>query len=406
MGIENWHLYICGMSHKNSTLSQRQVIQLGRDDLSRANLILTASSSVLESIVVSTCNRIEFYFVAEAEKEPFEIVSNFFDKFKNIDISNWRDSFYIKKDQHAAAHLFRVAAGLDSMVVGEDQIVSQLKEDYSLACRAGTAGKILHRLFHQAFRTGKQVRSDTEIGQGACSISSAAVELLKSKIGPIDTSSVLFIGVNQMIALAAGALSDLGAGKCLFANRTIEKAQIFVSKYGGSAYSLENLPDLLTRADIIISCTGSKLPIVTKTMMDDLLAAHSDKRLLIIDLAIPRDIEVDGNLGKNIAIFDLDDIHKYIQDKQQKRERAIPEAEIIIGQRLSEFMYWFAQTRREPIYGVRDESFETIYEREMAPLLKELSPESRQEFERALHRMLTRFMQLKLKSSFMPFEQE
>jgi glutamyl-tRNA reductase len=395
MAVDNWHLFVCGMNHKSSTLAQRQMLQLGQGDLAEADSAFSNNPGVVEAIVISTCNRVEFYFVVDAKIEPFGIVKKFFERFRNIDISAYHDNFYIRKDQHAAAHLFRVAAGIDSMVIGEDQVVSQLKDAYSMACRVKTAGKILHRLFHQAFRAGKQVRSDTGIGQGACSVSSAVVELLKTRIEQINDCAILFIGVNQMIALAAAGLRCLDGGRFLFVNRTLKKAESLVAKFGGSAHPLADLPDLLFRADIVISCTSSKLPIVTKTMMENFVTEHSDRKLLIIDMAIPRDIEINRDFNHNIEVCDLDDINEFIKGKQEKRELAIPEAETIIERRLSEFIYWFGQMRHEHIYTDSEESFEMIYQQEMGSLMHKLEPELQREFEHSTRRLLERCLRLK-----------
>lgn len=399
MITENWHLIVCGINHKSSTLANRQFLQLAKDDLAKAYSIFGNIPGVMESVILATCNRIEFYFIAGSNKEPFGIVRDFFDGFKNIDISAYSENFYIKKEKHAAAHLFRVAAGIDSMVIGENQVMRQLKDAYGSACSMKTAGKILHRLFHQAFRTGKQVRSDTEIGAGACSVSSVAIEILKSKIGRLDDCTVLLIGANQIIALAASGLKNLGVGKFLFANRTLEKAESLAAKYGGSAHPLDNLEELIDRADAVISCTSASLPIITLATIENLETSRSSHNLVMIDLAVTRDIEIDREAHRNIDLHDLDDVYKFIKSRREKRELAIPEAELVIDRRLGEFMYWYDHMGQEPIYNGLNETHEALFQQEMAPSLNKLSPDLRRELEHATRRLIGKLLQLQTADS-------
>jgi glutamyl-tRNA reductase len=189
---QSWNLIVCGINHGNSTSEDRGPLQIGNDDIARAHSVFSSLPGIMESTILSTCNRIEFYFIKDNESEPFEILRSL---LKNLDVTPLRDKFYIKKGKHVAEHLFKVSAGMDSMVLGENQILGQVKAGYSSACSVKAAGKIIHRMFHQAFRAGKQVRADTEMGKGACSVSTAAVGLAKSKIGKSDRPDILFIGV-------------------------------------------------------------------------------------------------------------------------------------------------------------------------------------------------------------------
>ncbi|UCC78622.1 MAG: hypothetical protein JSW64_10095, partial [Candidatus Zixiibacteriota bacterium] len=205
--LQNWHLTLCGINHKNSTSEDRGGIQIGNDEIAEAQALFASMPGVIESTILSTCNRIEFYFVREKDNDSFELIQAFYKQFKNLDISNLCEKFYIKKGKHVAEHLFRVSAGMDSMVLGENEILGQVKAAYSSACAVKAAGRVIHRMFHQAFRTGKQVRADTEMGKGACSVSTAAVALVKTKIDISARPDILFIGFNKMIGLAASAFA-------------------------------------------------------------------------------------------------------------------------------------------------------------------------------------------------------
>jgi glutamyl-tRNA reductase len=339
---------------------------------------------------------VEFYFVAFKKRGPFEIVKEFYSKFGGYDISNLQSKFYIKKNRHAADHQFRVAAGIDSMVLGENQIVGQLKEAYSSTCAVRTTGKVIHRLFHQAFRVGKLVRTDTEMGKGSCSISSAAVGLLKSKIGDIDKPNLLFIGINQMISLAASNLIKDNHGNLIFANRTEQKAVAFAEKFGGAGYGLARLEEFLDQSDVIITCTGSTKPIIPNNLLNKYFANNPDKTLIIIDMAIPRDVESEKNAYPNITIMDLEDIREYVNTQQAKREKAIPQAEEIIERKLDEFSYWFKQVRQEPIYNGLGDAFNDIYQQELGILFENLEPDMRTRLEKAGKKMLKKLLTLKL----------
>ncbi len=399
MAASTWHLVVCGISHKTSSLKEHEPLQLGHNEMAKANDTFRNLPGVMESTVMATCNRVEFYFVAEKRYQPFQIVASFYDILKRIDISPLEGNFYTRRDKHAADHLFRVTAGLDSMVLGENQILGQVKDAYSSACAVKAVGKVIHRLFHQAFRVGKEVRTDTEMGKGACSISSASVELLRTRIDELDKPTILFVGINQMIALAAGGLNRLDSGSFLFANRTVEKAVAFATKYGATGHSLEELPSLLGRADVVVTCTGSNLPIITRDMLDGIVVACPEKKLTIMDMAVPRDVEIEKDYSANVTLFDLEDLKSFVKDRQKKRELAIPQSEEIVERKLDEFMYWFDHVRHEPAYNGLDGSFEAIRQEEIEPLMQKLAPEVQKEIDRATRRLVDRLLQVKIRTT-------
>ncbi|MEW5992973.1 MAG: glutamyl-tRNA reductase [Candidatus Zixiibacteriota bacterium] len=398
MATANWYLVVSGISHKTSTLKQREPLQISREELPEANAVFRALPGILESTIVATCNRIEFYCVVKGDYEPFQVVRTFYQDFKGVDIAGLRSQFYMRRDKHVAHHLFGVAAGLDSMVLGENQILGQVKQAYSSACAVKAAGKVIHRLFHQAFRVGKQVRTDTEMGKGACSVSSAAVELLKEKLDGVEAPLVLFVGLNQMIALAASQLNKWDGARFMFANRTPEKAVSFAAKYGATGHSLADLPQLLAGADVVISCTSANTPVITHVMLDELTNAHPDKRLTIMDMAIPRDVEYNNGAHPSIMLYDLEDVRSFTRQQQAKRELAVPEAQAIIERKLDEFLYWFDHVRHEPLYNELEDSFEEVRRVEMDALLEKLEPELRKKVNSATRRLVDRLLSMKLQA--------
>ena len=397
----NWQLVVCGINHKTSSLEQREPLQLGRDDMARANALFCDLRGVKESVIVSTCNRIEFYMVADCDHKPFDIVAAFYHQFRCLDMANLESHFYMRHDKHAASHLFRVSAGIDSMVVGESQILGQIKEAYSSACAVKAAGKVLHGLFHQAFRIGKQVRSDTELGKGACSVSTATIEMLKAKLDDLSDPVILFIGINPMISLSADRLKRRGFNRFLFANRTAGKAVEFALRYNAAGYPLDRLPELLEKADVVISCTGSNLPIINDEIISPVAAARPGRKLVIADMAMPRDVELTRDYP-GIEYYDLESVKRHVEGRQSRREDSIPEVETIIDRKLEQFMFWFDHVRHEPIYNGLGETFEKIRHQEMERVLEMLPEETRDAVDRATRRVVDRLLQINARTSATP----
>jgi glutamyl-tRNA reductase len=384
---------MCGVSHKTSSLEEREPLQLSGEEIAKANALFGSLSRVMESVIVATCNRIEFYFVTARVEDPFDIVAEFYREFKGEDISPHQELFQTRKGIHAADHLFQVAAGIDSMVLGENQILGQVKDAYSSACAVKSVGKVLHRLFHQAFRVGKQVRSDTEMGKGACSVSSAAVEMLRSKTKGVDRPSILFIGINQMIALAAGKLMNTHHSRFYFANRTVEKAIQFAEKFDGEGCGLERLSEILPTADIVISCTSSSEPVISRDLVEMSMEKRISGKQIVVDLAIPRDVDFPKGADPSMEICDLEDIKQFLRGQQELREKAIPRAQEIVEQRIAEFNYWFDHVKLEPIYNGTSTTYEEIRREELEPILDKLSPRLQEELRQATRRLVERIVQ-------------
>ncbi|MBD3256915.1 glutamyl-tRNA reductase [candidate division GN15 bacterium] len=394
MSSGNWRLVSVGITHKKSSLEEREKLQISREDMAHANAAFGARTEVLESLIVSTCNRVEFYFTCRRSLDPLEIVADFYQHERAIDIHPLHDHFTLRKGSHVADHLFRVAAGIESMVIGENQIMGQLKDAYSSACGVKTAGKVIHRLFHQAFRIGKLVRSSTELGKGACSVSSAAMEMLRSKMGEVDNPSVLFIGVNRMVQLAASNLAKLEHSRFTFANRTPEVAKDFAKTYEATGHGLDELPELIANCDVLVSCTSAKVPVVSRTMIDEALATSDRERLIVVDLAIPRDVQYPKSANPRVDVNDLEEIKAFVADQQHRREAAIPQAEHIIEQKLGEFSYWLDQVMHEPLYNDQGDQIEALRQKELSELSGKLSPELQEQLENVTRRLVSRVAQL------------
>ena len=394
MSSGNWRLVSVGITHKHSSLEEREPLQISRDELAHFNAAFAARPEVLESLIVSTCNRVEFYYCCRRTHDPLQVVADFFRNERGVDLAPLTENFSVRKGAHVADHLFRVAAGIESMVIGENQILGQLKDCYSSACGVKAAGKVIHRLFHQAFRVGKQVRSDTEMGRGVCSVSSAAMEMLRTKIGELQNPSVLFVGINRMIQLAADNLAKLEHSKFAFANRTPEAAATFAEKYDASGHGLDELPALLRDCDILITCTSAREPVITREMTDTALSTRDGRRLIVVDLAIPRDVDYPKGLTRQVELHDLEDIKQFVADEQHRREEAIPQAEQIIERKLGEFTYWLDQVMHEPIYNGQGDAIELLRTKELKPIMEQLPPGLREELDQVSRRLIARVAQL------------
>jgi len=390
----NWRLVACATTHKTSSLDEREPLQLGSDEIARANAVFGGLTAVKESAIVSTCNRVEFYFVTGRDSDPVDAVAAFYSEYRGLDLGRHRGHFDVYLEFDAADHLFRVAAGIDSMVLGENQVLGQLKEAYGSACAVKSAGKVIHRLFHQAFRVGKRVRTDTAIGRGACSVSTAAVEMLDETVRSLDRPRFLFIGVNQMIQLAARRLARIEGARLVFANRSEARAAEFAAGFRGvdsSASGLDGLPDLLAAADVVISCTSSPEPVVTGEALERAAATRKGRLQTIVDLAIPRDVEVPATgLDPSVTVRDLDDVKRFVADRQRQRELAVPRAEEIIDGRLREFAYWYGQVLHEPFYNGGGLLVEEIRREELGSLKNELPPRLQEQLDRATRRLVDR----------------
>jgi len=407
----NWHLVVCGATHETSSVKEREPIQLRKEEAVAANAVLGGLDAVMESAVVATCNRIEFYFVTDRETDPLDVVSAFYRRFKALDVEPHRGLFQVRTGTRAAEHLFRVAAGVDSVVIGENQILGQIKGAYSSACAVKSAGKVIHRLFHQAFRVGKRVRSDTGIGRGACSVSTAAVEMILDAVQALEEPAILFVGINQMIELAARRLARVDGARLAFANRTAAKAREFAKGLGSveaKGFGLEALPELLAGVDVVISCTSSPVPVITRGTMEEAAvrrgsAGRAGRVLLIVDLAIPRDVEpnaaVDGAGTEAMTVHDMEDIKRFVSDRQQQRRSEIPQAEEIIDRKLDEFDYWYGHIQHEPHYNGNGRSMEAIREEELAPIIEQLSPQLQRQLTSATRRLVKRVAKAATKPS-------
>ncbi|MHC4946505.1 MAG: glutamyl-tRNA reductase [Planctomycetota bacterium] len=302
-------LTVCGINHESATLAEREPFQINRHELVPALKEMCDIRGVNECMILSTCNRFEAYLVLHEEEEPFTILREFFILFRGKDPKEARKHFYVRHGTTAARHLFRVTSGLDSMVLGEYQIQNQVREAYSAACSVKAPGKLLHRLVHQAFRAGKAIRTQTQVGAGRMSVAGMAVGVIKERMEAKEP--VLMVGANENIRIVAEGLKAAGFKRFVFANRTAYKADKLATRYGGEGHGLDDLPGLMAGAACVVSCTGATGFIIDSAMLETLVKKGSHPRLCV-DIAVPRDIETSAEAaatGFPIDIVDLEDLN-------------------------------------------------------------------------------------------------
>ena len=324
-------LLALGINHQSAPVALRERVAFAEHALPEALHALRALPQVREAALLSTCNRTELYAVAEGDGRA---LAEWLALRPDADLS---DYVYVHRDDQAARHLFRVATGLDSLVLGEPQILGQVKQAWAAARAAGTLGGELDRLFQHAFVTAKRARSETRIGNSPVSVASLAVRLAQESFARLSDSTVLLIGAGETIELAARHLVQAKAQRLLVANRTLAHAQALASRHGGVALPLEDLDRHLSQADVVFSATASREPVLHRAQVDAALRARRHKPVLLMDLAVPRDIAPDVAELKDAYLYTVDDLERAVEDNRRNRREAADAAEAIIDLQVARY---------------------------------------------------------------------
>ncbi len=334
-------IVLLGLNHKTAPVELRECLAFSSDEAVAATDMLRKESAIRELMLYSTCNRIEFLMVTDRRDEVVAAAKRFIGDFHQVPVEQFDPALYINTGDEAVRHVFRVAASLDSMMVGEPQILGQIKEAYFTATRQKTSGVILNRLLHRAFFVAKRVRTETGIGDHAVSISYAAIELGRKIFGSLEGKKALLIGAGEMAELAVEHLLRQKAGEILVANRTFENAVSLAERFGGEAIAFEEITDALERVDIIISSTGSPRPIITREQVKGRIRRRRNRPLFFIDIAVPRDIDPEINRLTNTYVYDIDDLKGVIEENIEERQREAVKAERIVDEAVLHFRRWF-----------------------------------------------------------------
>lgn len=397
-------LQIAGCSHHNAPVEVRErlafSIEKARDALDQ----LRVRFPYAEAVILSTCNRVELYTFAEnADGCPsHHDVTSFLADFHQLDDSRVFDALYERTGDDAVRHLFTVAASLDSMVVGEPQIVAQVKQAYDLARQANSAGPLTHAAFQSAMRVAKRVATETAIQQKRVSIPSVAVlDVAREVFEHFDDKHVLVIGAGEMGRETMVYLKDLGVRQISVVNRNLPRAQQLATEFGGGAYPWESLDELLGAADFIVSTTGAGEPIVTRERFERIERARNQRTLLILDLAIPRDFDPAIGELPGVYLYSIDDLQQACDENRKSREREWPKAEAIIDEETSRFMAEMHHRATGPTIRRLKERAEQLKEDELMRLLaklEHLDERSRREIENSFDRLLNKILHPPLES--------
>ena len=321
------------------------MLAIGEHEIEAALKSLASSDSISESVILSTCNRTEIYCLASGVDE----ILSWYSRYRGFSLQKLSSIVYKHSEQFAFRHACRVASGLDSMVLGETQILGQLKGSVRIADSAGTLGPRLRELFDASFSVAKQVRTTTDIGAHSISLAAASAKVSERIFGSLSESKVLFVGAGEMNRLCSEYFSILNVESLSFANRTLHRAQALADALNGKCFSITDVPQRLHEFDIIVSCTGSPLPIIGKGTVEKAIERRRHRPILLIDLAVPRDIETEASDLEDVFLYTVDDLGKIVKDGMRNRESAARDAEKIIAERLVQFKSQLDREKRIPV---------------------------------------------------------
>lgn len=329
------HLLTAGLNHTTASVALRERLSLSGAGLEAALKDLHALPGVLEAALLSTCNRTEIYCLVDGPAPDF---AAWLAARQGASVGPVRAALYVHQDTHALRHMMRVAGGLDSLVLGEPQVLGQMRDAYARAHELGVLGNQLTRYFQQTFAVAKRIRTETDIGANPVSVAYAAVSFARHIFSDLSASRALLIGAGEMIALVARHLREQQIGDIVVANRTLTRAQVLAEAVGGRGITLEELPVALEHADILISCTASPVPILGKGIVERALKKRRHAPMFMVDIAVPRDIEPEIGTLNDVYLYTVDDLHEAINENVRQRQKAAQAAEQLIDEALSRFV--------------------------------------------------------------------
>jgi len=354
-------LLTLGLNHQTAPLALRERVAFVPEEVSqtiarlRDRLAGRDAGRLTEAAIVSTCNRTELYCAVEEPVAASHALTDFIAAEKRLEADELKRASYVLPQTNAVRHAFRVASGLDSMVLGEPQILGQMKQAERLAREAGGMGLLLNHLFQRTFAVAKEVRTTTDIGTQSVSMAAAAVRTAERIFGALNDSQILFVGAGEMIELTATHFAARHPKSIVVANRTIERAQTLASKLHGHAMRLAELPEAIARFDIVVSCTASSLPIIGLGMVERAIRSRRHRPMFIVDLAVPRDVEPEVARLDDVYVYTVDDLGRIVASGAETRQAAVAQAEAIIETRVRDFEAWMKTRAAVPvIQGLRE----------------------------------------------------
>jgi glutamyl-tRNA reductase len=386
-------LFAVGLSHRTAPVEFRECVDFARGGLDAALAALAERRIGRETVVVSTCNRAEVYAVADGDTS--DSVVRFFGEYHGLPHEQMREHLYVHRGAEAARHLFRVSAGLDSLVVGEPQILGQVKAAFTTASGGQFTGAITNRLFHSAFAVGKRVRTETGLGEGAVSVSYAAIALAKKIFGNLAGLNVLILGAGEMAKLTGIHLKAQQVRQVTIASRTLSTAQRLAEQLGGVAVPWSELAPALTAADIVITATGAAEPVLTRGRVHDVMRPRRQRPLFLIDIALPRDVEASVGDLEQVFLYNIDDLQGIVQENLARRTGELGRAEAIVNEEVTRFAGWLQSREIIPTVVALRQRFEAIRRAELSrlePKLASLPPEARARLDEITHLIVEKLL--------------
>lgn len=359
-----------GINHKTASVAVRERVAFGPEQLVEALQQLCRVTPCREAAILSTCNRSELYLALDEAQA--EAILAWLAGYHGLNLDELRACAYIHQDNDAVRHMMRVACGLDSMILGEPQILGQMKDAYASAREAGTLGPLLGRLFQATFSTAKTVRTDTRIGENPVSVAFAAVSLAKQIFSDLPRSQALLIGAGETITLVARHLHEQGIKRIVVANRTLERASQLAEEVGGQAVLLADIPEQLVNSDIVISSTASPLPILGKGAVERALKKRKHRPVFMVDIAVPRDIEPEVGELDDVYLYTVDDLHEVIAENLRSRQGAARAAEELVLTGVDEFMARLRERDSVDLLRGYRQRAEQLRDEELAKALRQL----------------------------------
>lgn len=353
-----------GINHKTASVAVRERVAFSPEQLAEALRQLCHVVGSREAAILSTCNRSELYLEMECAQP--RAVLDWLAQFHGVPTEDLHACAYVHEDAAAIRHMMRVACGLDSLVLGEPQILGQIKTAYAVAREAGTLGPLLGRLFQATFSTAKTVRTDTAIGENPVSVAFAAVSLAKQIFTDLSHSQALLVGAGETITLVARHLYEQGVKKIIVANRTLDRATLLADEFSGEAIVLADIPDALVRSDIVISSTASQLPILGKGAVERALKLRKHKPIFMVDIAVPRDIEPQVGELDDVYLYSVDDLHEVVTENLKSRQGAAKAAEELVVQGASDFMQRLRELEAVDVLRAYRQQGERLRDEELA----------------------------------------
>ena len=362
-------LFTLGINHRTAPLSVREQVAFHAEELRRALGDLAGRARAHEVAILSTCNRTELYCQAESP----QVIGQWLSEYRRVPHGDIEPYLYVHPEREAVRHAFRVASGLDSMVLGEPQILGQMKEAIRIAREEGTLGATLNKLFQNSFAVAKDVRSTTAIGANIVSMAAAAVRLAGRIFERITDQRVLFIGAGEMIELCATHFAAQQPRQIVVANRTVDRGRVLAERFGATAIRLEDVAERLPEFDIVITCTASQLPILGLGLVERAIKARRHRPMFMVDLAVPRDVEVEVGQLDDVFLYTVDDLAQVVQDGMEARQSAVVDAEAIVDARVDGFLQWLHARDSVPVIRALRDGTERVRRHEMEHALKLLA---------------------------------